>query len=476
MKKRTVITLLFFLFLSVNNYAQNRSVIRGKVSSQGKGVSQVVVTDGFQCVQTDAKGNYQLTPFPEATFIYLSVPSGYKVPDNQGVPIHYIPLESEKKRYDFALTPNQKDETKHRFVVHADPQLYKEANFVRYQEILADCKEYIQQYPQEECFGIDCGDLVGDKPQLYPSYISSLAEVGIPFYRAMGNHDMTLFGCSNETSRKTFESYFGPSYYSFNKGKAHYVILNDVFYLGRDYFYMGYLNGRMLKWLEEDLSYVPQESVVFIAMHIPTRLEEEKVGFEYSNQNIAGRVSNADFLYELLKPFRSHILTGHTHYNRNLEYTPRLYEHITAAVCGTWWQGAVCLDGTPQGYGVYEVRGDSVSWFFKSAGFPSQHQMRIYPVGEITSCPDHFTVNVWNWDKQWRVEWLEDGELKGEMTRFSACDPEVVRMCADKEKLEFSWISAEENDHMFRAKPVDPNAKITVRVTDRFGNIYLDEL
>ncbi|MCS3313488.1 calcineurin-like phosphoesterase C-terminal domain-containing protein [Bacteroides sp. BFG-637] len=38
-------------------------------------------------------------------------------------------------------------------------------------------------------------------------------------------------------------------------------------------------------------------------------------------------------------------------------------------------KGTVCLDGTPQGYGVYEVDNDHVTWYFKSAGFPKEYQM-----------------------------------------------------------------------------------------------------
>lgn len=58
------------------------------------------------------------------------------------------------------------------------------------------------------------------------------------------------------------------------------------------------------------------------------------------------------------------------------------------------------------------------------------------------------------------------------MTQFTARDPYTVSLIADRSKLKYSWTSASPNPHMFRAKPVNPNAKITVRATDRFGNIY----
>lgn len=55
-------------------------------------------------------------------------------------------------------------------------------------------------------------------------------------------------------------------------GSVHYIVLNNVFYLGRDYFYMGYI---MFIWLEQDLAHVPEGSALFVAMHIPGRLDEE---------------------------------------------------------------------------------------------------------------------------------------------------------------------------------------------------------
>ncbi|MCS3313487.1 hypothetical protein NXX38_16940 [Bacteroides sp. BFG-637] len=63
----------------------------------------------------------------------------------------------------------------------------------------------------------------------------------------------------------------------------------------------GYIEEKLLSWLEQDLSYIKEGSLVFVAMHIPSRLEVGQIPFEYSNANIAGRVSNAAFLYENIK-------------------------------------------------------------------------------------------------------------------------------------------------------------------------------
>lgn len=92
--------------------------------------------------------------------------------------------------------------------------------------------QFVEPYSKEwDVFGIDCGDIVGDTPSLYPSYIDTVASLGFPVYRTIGNHDMTYGGRTFEYSYQTFENYFGPTYYSFNKGKAHYIVLNNNFYV-----------------------------------------------------------------------------------------------------------------------------------------------------------------------------------------------------------------------------------------------------
>ena len=82
-------------------------------------------------------------------------------------------------------------------------------------------------------------------------------------------------------------------------------------------------------------------------------------------------------------------------------------EHNTAAVCGTWWRADINVDGTPRGYGVYEVDGNQVKWLYKSAGYPKEHQLHVYQAGSSDEYPSDIIANVWNWDEQWKVEWYE---------------------------------------------------------------------
>ena len=74
-------------------------------------------------------------------------------------------------------------------------------------------------------------------------------------------------------------------------------------------------------------------------------------------------------------------------------------------------------------------------------GHDRTHQMRVYAPNTTHLYDKDVVVNIWNWDKNWRVEWHEDGVKMGEMTRFEGLDPEVEKDYSDKEKLEFNWIA-----------------------------------
>ena len=448
------------------------ATVEGKVTSEGKGLPNIVVTDGYQCVLTGKDGSFRLTPHQEAKFIYISTPAGYLPAEEMQVPRFYIPIEEGRKRYDFSLRKNPVDDSRQLLLVTADPQFHKEENIVRYAGVVDDMLQLKEEYPDRDILGLDCGDLVGDKPELYPLYIEQLHRTGIPFYRMPGNHDLQFGGRSTETSTQRYEKSFGPDHYSFNRGEVHYVVLNNVFYMGRDYFYMGYIDEKTFAWLEEDLAQVPVGSTLIVSMHIPGRLDEEMQSFQYNSHTISAQTINFSSLIEMLQPYKVHLFTGHMHYNRNIIHSGNLYEHNTGAVSGAWWQGDYCLDGTPVGYGVYEIDGSEVTWYFKSVGDECDHQMRVYAPNTTSGYGKDVVANIWNWDKNWKVEWQEDGVEMGAMTRFEGLDPAVEKAYSDKEKLEFSWIAPVLTDHLFRATPQNKDAEIKIIAKDTFGNVY----
>lgn len=189
-----LLQLVILMSLSLNLQAQNLSgTIRGKVTCHGKGLQGVVVTDGIDCVLTNKSGEYVLAPQRDARFVYLSVPSGYQPKTEKTIPLFHQQIEMDKQDgYNFELMKNPQNDANHLFLVQADVQVTSEDDVKAYGRFLQDIKEYVQPYSgKRDIFGIDCGDIVGDTPSLYPSYINTVSTLDFPVYRAIGNHDMT---------------------------------------------------------------------------------------------------------------------------------------------------------------------------------------------------------------------------------------------------------------------------------------------
>ena len=468
---KSIINQLLVLFVCVASLdlaAQTTPALSGHVKCQGQGVPNVVVTNGFDCVLTDAAGKYTMPYHRDARFVYVTTPSGYLPQRDGSQPLFYQRITEGTSNYDFALTKNAKNDNEHCFLVQADVQVGKQQDIDGYSEYLKDEKQFVDQHADSDLFLLDCGDIVGNTLSLFPAYKKASDAVDIPMYRVIGNHDMEYGVRSYEHSYKTYEECFGPIYYSFNRGKAHYIVLDNCYYINRHYRYIGYIDERTLQWIEKDLAFVPKDHLVFVSMHIPTSSTKE-LKF---NALLPDETSNASSLYDLLKGYDAHLLTGHTHNNGNVVFNDSLMEHNTAAVCGTFWKADICTDGTPSGYGVYKVNGNKLTWYYKSAGHPADYQIRAYPLGASEDDSEYILANVWNWDEKWKVEWYENGKCMGEMEHFTGFDPEAKAICSDKKRVEYDWISPVKNEHMFRAMPKDKNAKIEIRVTDRFGQVY----
>ena len=301
-----------------------------------------------------------------------------------------------------------------------------------------------------------------------------MARTGLAFRNAMGNHDMKIWGRSYESSLRAFEDVYGPSHYSYNVGKVHYVVLNDNFFIGRDWYYIGYLEERQLAWLERDLTCVAPGSTVVVAIHIPTAFRG-KDGQPFDYAKAAKTLANYKALHRLLEPYRAHIVSGHLHTTTNCEIGERLYEHNVAALSGAWWQGAICTDGTPAGYAVFEIDGDRVSWYYKSVGLPREVQMKLYDGGDDPAFAGRIVANVWNCDAAWRVEMRADGGEPVAMERTTAADPQARTLYADPSQLVHKWITVVPSDHYYAAPLPAGTRHVEVTARDRFGNVWRAE-
>lgn len=450
--------------------------IRGVVRSGGRPLRDLSVTDGYSVVRTAGDGTFELTSSSLASFVSLCLPAGYRIPRNPtGTARFYVPLDFSRPEMtaEFDLEPLAASDENHMFFLLADPQTQdlEETGMLRSQT--APDLRVVAERSGMECFGVGCGDIMYDRLELFPEWEQAVQEMGIPFFQVVGNHDLDQDVWGDHLSTQTFRSRFGPEYYSFDRGAVHYVVLDDVFWHSQGY--IGYLTENQLAWLAADLHYVERGRTVVVLLHIPL-LSSRYRRTGYSSPHPSTSVANRDALYELLSPYRAHVLSGHTHESEHV-FEGGVEEHIHGTVCGAWWTGPICYDGTPNGYAVYEVKGEELRWTYKATGFGFEHQMRLYRWGADPQAPDEIVANVWNWDPRWQVVWYEDGVLKGPMARRRGLDPLSVKLHkGERLPVRRTWVEPQPVDHLFYAPASRQARQIRVEVTDRFGRVYSEVL
>lgn len=448
--------------------------LRGRVTAEGRGVAGVRVTDGRSFTETDRRGRYRLAADEEAKFVYLTLPDGYEIPARAGAATLYQRIEPTRTaHYDFSLRPAAGALTRHRLLLVADPQVYFEEELDSVRRAAADMRRTASD--GTPTFGIACGDIIGEitrKPLLFDSVRNALAESGVPFFYVFGNHDMDVDARTNDYSKESFEEHFGPTYYSFDRGRIHYVVLDDVFFLSRGYLYTGYLEERQLRWLEADLAAVPHGRTVVVSFHIPTWSRAARQG-AWGKEEANKVLNNRRALYKLLEPYRAHILSAHEHYNENYLPVEHVFEHVHAPLSTLFWQTPWSMDGIPAGYAVYEADGDTLTWYWKAVDYDRGRQFTAYAVGADRRKPEAVTVNVWNYDPAWKVRWYENGVPQGEMTRYTGYDASIADYVAlNSQNFKYKYIGADRTEHLFMAVPSSPDADVRVEVEDRFGNRY----
>lgn len=447
----------------------------GRVMCGKRGVAGVVVSDGVNTAVTGKYGTYVLEAGADGRYVFISTPAGYSSPSGSGVPLFWLPVEDGCDTYDFTLEKRRGDDSVHAVVVTADPQVYDRTEFPELERAVSDISGTVSEMDGRYVFGICCGDITFHDHGLYGDINRIMSGSGIEFRNVMGNHDMKVWGRSYETSFSEYGKVYGPEYYSFNVGKVHYVMLDDCFFIGRDYFYIGYLDERQLRWLENDLSHVPEGANVVVSMHIPSTLSAaDRERFSYGD--IFDVLSNKKALYDILAPYKVNILSGHIHTASNQQISGNIFEHNIPALSGAWWCGPLCTDGTPAGYKVLLADGDDISWYYKPVGMSRAEQMRVYGAEEADGIGGYVLANVWDYDPQWRITYYEDGQEVCDMEQYPSVDPEAAGMYGDPQSLKHKWISPSVTPHVFRARIKDRSAIREVRITDRFGRVYRKEL
>jgi len=450
-----------FIALNTNAFglADSATMIRGRVTAGKKGIRNVVISDGFTVVLTDKNGRYELMPNEKAKSVFMSTPAGYQFKNDYNIAKQYEKLGTAAQ-YDFNLQVLSVDDNHHHFIIWADPQVKNKKDVQQMMETsVPDTIATIKSLGKDALVhGICVGDMVWDNHGLFPDYNAAIDKMGIPFFQVIGNHDMDYRMGGDETSDVTFKNFYGPTYYSFNRGKAHYVVLDDVRYLGTERNYDGYISEEQLAWLAKDLQHVAKDQLVVINLHIPVYL---------------GVKNNAAF-YEVLQGFTNvHVMSGHTHFHEN-NITNGVHEHNHGTVCGAWWTGPVCTDGTPRGYGVYEVSGTDLKGYYKSTGLPKEHQLSLHI--EKQDIGLRLTANVWNYEPAWKLKYFLDGRDAGELTQERGFDPLSVELYRGENKPEGRhFVEPHETGHLFTAQIDAMVKKVKVVATDPLGNQYFSE-
>ncbi len=450
--------------------------VRGRVAAGRRGLAAVAVSDGRSVVATDADGRFDLLTDRTRGYVTVSIPAGYALPTHPSGTARCFqrivagPRGEAAMAFDLVPLPDGGD--RHAFLALADIQTQDAEDMARFQaETVPALKATLAGLGGAPAFAVGDGDIMWDHLAMYDDYERAVREIGIPFVQVVGNHDLDLTGTSDAASTRTFEGRFGPRYYSFNRGRIHYVVLDDVLYYGGGY--IGYVDDDQLGWLAADLTLVEKGRSVVVFCHIPLMSNlAERSGV---TAPVANYVTNREALYHLLAPYRTTILTGHLH-ESDFSSAGGVWERNLGAVCGAWWTSDICYDGTPNGFGVYEAAGDSIRWRYQSTGREETHQMRLYRHGADPKAPDEILANVWAFEPGASVVWYEDGARRGAMARRVGQDPlAVARQAGPALPAKRPWVDPVATGHLFYA-PASRTAEVRVEYTDRFGRVFTEIL
>ncbi len=480
----------------------------GQVSdTEGRPVAGVAVSDGRTVAVTDANGVYQMKRNKLSRYVFYTTPSDYEISrDPDGYPLFYRQIDQTQScaRCDFILTPLEAPETRFALVCIADPQCKTASEVSRYvSETIPDVEKTVEKYKAQgiNSYGMTLGDIIFDTPDLWTNMKTSMSGLNLPVFQTIGNHDHLQNVASESLAEANYEMYFGPRNYSFDRGNAHIISMDNVLYKGGagGSNYDGGISDAQLEWLKADLALVDKSRCVIFCAHIPFRGLTNKTDESYRN---------GKEVLELLSGFaEAHLMIGHTHYCQNYVHNvngKKIIEHIHGAACGAWWYSTFCTDGTPNGYAVYEFSGPSVSsYYYKATDKDEDFQMRAYPgaalFGEsgVTKFgwgpnssayndPKCIVVNVWNAiipsfaGSAWSVELYQNGTKVCDMTNVSSTEWWAYGNFVVNYGRSTSATYSNTRNHIYKGmlrsgdavNDPDGDLDFEVRVTDQNGNVY----
>lgn len=354
------------------SFSDDTGLIKGKVfidlNENGKpedsepGVKNVLITDGRSLIRTDEKGFFKFQS-AKSRYIWLSLP-----PDLKAKERYFYPIESQPINYNFAVVKADRQVNQEKTLIFMADLHLRDEHFIK--ENLQKVAEKINHLKPEAIFML--GDLVheaySDEPMEAERKFSLInpfrQKLSAPSHCLVGNNDVfgwrrsgLIEGDHPLYGKKMFEKYFGPRYYSINAAGFHIIALDDIQgkQLPQKKEYLGWIEKSQLKWLQEDLKNVSQDTHIIILTHIPL-LSSINSFFAIANPDIIdniwyfqGRiasslfVANFDQLSVLLKPFKKiTFIAGHLHIFEKGSFKGKdrtINFFVCGSVCGSYWAG-----------------------------------------------------------------------------------------------------------------------------------------
>ena len=513
------------------------ATVKGVVYSGGRPLSGVSVSDGDLITQTDANGHYWLNSTKRNRLAFVILPSGFEAPLKDGIPqfwAHCTQAATIAEQINFTLLPVDLD--RHTMLAFTDCHLANRNSPLDYMQfrngIINELKNTYNN--DNSVIGLNLGDFTWDLYWYSNNYAlteakKELAALTFPVFSTMGNHDNDPYIANDFEGENSWRNIMGPVYYSMNIGQIHYIMLDNVIWIntggtqgtvGSRNYSTG-VDSYQLEWLKKDLALVDANTPVIVGFHISSiNYSGVSVG-KYVTGNVVSGMSSV--INELRKFNTVHILTGHSHDNRNItiDYQQGAYErreHNIAAVSATWWwtnrytspyNNNIAPDGSPGGYKVFEIDGKNIKWHYKAAGQPREKQFIAFDMNEVkkywTTSTEALTafgysdfaarandyshigenevlINVWAFEQDfWKISVKEGNtELPAEAVWGTRCplhtiSYEMPRRAAGS-AVTSSFVSTVNVAHIYRVKTSSATSTLEITVEDRFGNVFTNTM
>lgn len=492
------------------------STVYGRVYCDDKPLKGVVISDGVEVVSTDADGVYQMKSKKKYGYVFISIPSGYEVATEGVLPTNHVLLKagaSVAERVDFRVF-EAGDQTNHTMLVFGDMHLAGGRNNDRqwFTQFCLEVKDYVSSHSSEKVYAVTLGDMTWDyywydRNYQFLQYLDDVKQVGdLTIFHTIGNHDHDMMLPGDFQNAVQFTKEVAPDFYSFNIGKVHYVVLDNILSTSKgggkdDRKYNELVTDEELAWLAKDLSFVSKSTPVVVTMHATT----SNLDTEANRTALFGCLSGYD---------QVHFLTGHTHQVANRK-SSNWYDHNCGAVCADWWDcvyksdGKVHIgtDGAPGGYEIFNIAGSDFKWKFKGTGLDENVQFRSYDRNNIHLPVDKYMsgktdaqiavfeavagswmtannanevyINVWNYGPGWSIEVTENGKALTVSQAASSTfrDPlHILTYMPSCGKTKEDSFTTKSCSHMWMVTASSATSTLEIKVTDNFGNVYTETM